>query len=80
MNSRSPRLRPSKGRGASPGATRVPLTIHDAEHVIWVPRPLGEGAAAPEARHAYRFNPEGREIVIDGSSGRVLHERDHRIK
>ena len=62
------------------GRLRVPLTIHDAEHVIWVPRPLGEGAAAPEARHAYRFNPEGREIVIDGSSGRVLHERDHRIK
>jgi hypothetical protein len=51
------------------------LKVEGGDPVLWVERaPSG----VPEARHAYEYYVQGRQVIVDASNGAILHKRDVR--
>ncbi len=54
----------------------IPTT--GGREVLWVPDPMGVNGVS-EGRYAFEYWVQGRQVIVDASSGKVLYKRDRRM-
>jgi hypothetical protein len=59
---------------AVPGVTSA-LKPSGGSPIIWVAQ---NSAGAVEGRHAYEYQVQGHQVIVDASTGEILRKRDHR--
>ena len=54
------------------------LTRGNGKSIVWVLRPEQPGGI-PEGRHAFEFNVQGTQVIVDAGTGAVLFSKDRRV-